>query len=87
MRQASREPDVVTLVQDGLPSKSGESLPSLDAILAVALDAVITIDEDGRICELNQAAERVFGYCASGRWACPRRMQDRPRGRPISAPA
>ena len=37
-------------------------MPSLDAILAVALDAVITIDEDGRICELNQAAERVFGY-------------------------
>lgn len=31
-------------------------------ILAAALDAVITIDEDGCVVELNPAAEELFGY-------------------------
>jgi len=35
------------------------------AILASALDAVITIDEDGRVVEFNPAAERTFGHSAS----------------------
>jgi PAS domain S-box-containing protein len=32
------------------------------AILAAALDCVITIDERGRVVEFNHAAERTFGY-------------------------
>ncbi len=45
-----------------MSDKSGESVPSLEAVLAVALDAVITIDEQGRVRELNLAAESMFGY-------------------------
>jgi PAS domain S-box-containing protein len=43
-------------------SKSAESFPSLDAVLAVALDAMITIDERGGVLQWNLAAERMFGY-------------------------
>ena len=32
------------------------------AMLEAALDAVITIDQDGRLLEFNPAAERIFGY-------------------------
>ncbi len=32
------------------------------AILATALDAIITIDHEGRAVEFNPAAERMFGY-------------------------
>src|SRR5262249_15554274 len=32
------------------------------AMLAAALDAIITIDHDERIVEFNPAAERIFGY-------------------------
>ena len=32
------------------------------AVLASALDAVITMDHEGRVVELNPAAERLFGY-------------------------
>src|SRR5262249_54242543 len=32
------------------------------AILQTALDAVITIDHEGKIVEFNSAAERIFGY-------------------------
>ena len=35
------------------------------AILASALDAVVTIDDQGRVVEFNPAAERTFGYSAS----------------------
>jgi two-component system sensor histidine kinase/response regulator len=36
-----------------------------DAILDVALDCVILIDESGRIAQFNPAAERTFGYTSA----------------------
>ena len=36
-----------------------------EAMLEVALDAVISIDETGHVLEFNPAAERIFGYPAS----------------------
>ena len=45
-----------------MPSASGGSFPSLDAVLAVALDAVITVDEHGHVLQWNAAAESMFGY-------------------------
>lgn len=32
------------------------------AILATALDAIITMDHEGNTVEFNPAAERIFGY-------------------------
>jgi PAS domain S-box-containing protein len=32
------------------------------AILAAALDAIITMDHEGKLVELNPAAEKIFGY-------------------------
>ena len=40
--------------------RAGEALNR--AILASALDAVVTMDHSGRILEFNPAAERIFGY-------------------------
>ncbi len=40
--------------------RASESLKA--AMLEAALDAVITIDERGRLLEFNPAAERIFGY-------------------------
>ena len=42
---------------------SGEHLePLYKAILDAAMDAVVTIDEHGRVLEWNVAAESIFGY-------------------------
>lgn len=34
----------------------------LEAVISTALDAVIVIDQEGRVTEFNPAAERIFGY-------------------------
>jgi PAS domain S-box-containing protein len=41
-----------------------ESQERKAAILASSLDAVVTIDEEGRVLEFNPAAEKMFGYTA-----------------------
>ncbi len=33
-----------------------------DAVLRIALDAIVTIDHEGNFVEFNPAAERIFGY-------------------------
>ena len=60
IKQAARLRDAVRRLQVGL--SNGESSGALDAVLAVAMDAVITIDGRGRIRQLNRAAESMFGY-------------------------
>jgi PAS domain S-box-containing protein len=45
-----------------MASQSAESFDSLDAVLAVAMDAMITVDEWDRVCQWNLAAETMFGY-------------------------
>ncbi len=44
------------------PSSLEQPSASLDPVLAAAPDAVITVDERGRVTQLNPAAERMFGY-------------------------
>jgi diguanylate cyclase (GGDEF)-like protein/PAS domain S-box-containing protein len=38
------------------------SVEHLDGIMASVTDAIITIEEDGRIVSVNRSAERLFGY-------------------------
>jgi PAS domain S-box-containing protein len=45
-----------------MSSESRESPSSLDAVLAAALDAMITVDERGRVRHWNLAAGSMFGY-------------------------
>src|ERR687891_2209969 len=42
-----------------------DAAPLLHAILDAAFDAIITMDAEGRIVEVNRAAEETFGYAAS----------------------
>ena len=55
-----------------------------DAILDVALDCVVVIDEAGKIAQFNPAAEGTFGYTAAeavgSRFARPARCHGRARG-------
>ena len=58
----SRVRGALRRLQLGMSSESEESFPAIDPVLAVAPDAMITVDERGRVCQLNTAAERMFGY-------------------------
>jgi len=58
----------VAMVRDITNRKNSEdSLRAVEArqraIIAAALDCIITIDREGRVVEFNPAAERTFGYC------------------------
>ena len=46
------------------------------AVVASSLDAVITMDHEGRVVEFNPAAERIFGYRRGARSAGDRRAGD-----------
>jgi PAS domain S-box-containing protein len=41
-----------------------------DAVLEVALDCVVVMDESGRVAQFNPAAERTFGYTAAEAVGC-----------------
>ena len=63
-----------------------ESEARKTAILRAALDAVITIDHEGRVVEWNPAAERTFGFARAdvlgeemARFIVPPAMRDRHR--------
>jgi len=47
---------------DGFRDEARESAARLRATLDAALDAVITMDHEGRVVDFNPAAERIFGY-------------------------
>lgn len=40
-------------------------IPQLNAVLDAAVDAVVVIDQTGRICMVNAAAEQLFGWPAA----------------------
>ena len=62
-RTAALEHEVRTRQQAELDARSARARN--DAVLEVALDCVILIDEAGRIVQFNPAAERTFGYSAA----------------------
>jgi PAS domain S-box-containing protein len=38
-------------------------------MLDAAFDAIVTMNADGRVVEVNRATERMFGYRAEAWWA------------------
>ncbi|MEM1117230.1 MAG: PAS domain S-box protein, partial [Bacteroidota bacterium] len=47
------------------PASNASESAALAAIFEATVDAVITIDAEGRIERFNPAAERTFGYVAA----------------------
>ncbi len=41
------------------------AVAELHALLDAAVDAIVVIDEGGRVTTFNKAAERLFGYSAA----------------------
>ena len=62
-RTAALEQEVRIRQQAEIDARNSEARS--DAILSVALDCVVLMDESGRIVQFNPAAERTFGYTAS----------------------
>ena len=62
-RTATLEHEVRTRLQAETDARNAQARN--DAILNVALDCVLLMDEMGRIVHFNPAAERTFGYSAT----------------------
>ena len=56
--------DDITKRKEALDSLA-ESEARKRAIMQAALDCIITIDDEGRIIELNSAAEKIFAFSRS----------------------
>lgn len=63
--QAQRDAEVSAEAARKAALALGDSEARKTAILAVALDCVISINSDGEIVEFNPAAEKTFGYSAA----------------------
>lgn len=55
--------------QGAMPSPASKASPAeaseFDALLDAAVDAIVVIDDDGRMLRFNQAAETMFGFSAA----------------------
>ena len=82
-RTASLEQEVRTRQEAEIDARNARARN--DAMLEVALDCVILMDESGRIVQFNPAAERTFGYSAAeavgARPGRPRYVPPTARGR------
>src|SRR6185503_1004093 len=58
MASSSTNTELVTRTEAAL--RASEALKT--AILETALDAIVSIDQDGHILDFNPAAEKMFGY-------------------------
>jgi PAS domain S-box-containing protein len=56
---------VTPVVRPPPTAENSDAALRLSAFLDAALDAVVAIDEEGRITEFNRAAERMFGHVAA----------------------
>jgi PAS domain S-box-containing protein len=56
---------VTPVVRPRPEAENADAALRLSAFLDAALDAVIAIDDEGRITEFNRAAERMFGHVAA----------------------
>ena len=68
-------------------ARSSGSVMREQAIIDATVDAVITLDAEGRVREFNAAAERMFGRRRDGRDRRGARAARGPRGAPRGAPA
>ena len=58
---------IIGVIVDVSPRKQPDAAlierqPRMDAILEAALDAIVTIDHEGKVSEWNPAAEKMFGH-------------------------
>jgi PAS domain S-box-containing protein len=60
--RAGRELEVESKQRQRAEVALHQSHESLRAIFETALDAIITMDHEGRVAEFNPSAERIFGY-------------------------
>ncbi len=61
-RRYRQENSALTLARDKAEASSHESAEFLTNVINSTVDALITIDESGRIETFNPAAEKIFGY-------------------------